>query len=245
MIDLRLRVKSRSQRHVLSFNPRHKSATSPRTHHKPESTSPGQLAFGQCHIFRRNVFSYTRGSPSSLWGVSYERSTTSKVDSVSYVDRRRRYVYGPGVGDSVTWIRFDREWSRTVPILKACTNPLCRQALQPGQNRCVCGYYRPGTRPKTKARPNASRRGYDHEWRKLRTQVLSEEPNCRTCGAPAIIVDHIIPIRSGGARLDRANCQSQCRPCHGRKTNQSDGGFGNPRGGVSRRRQRPVPKGVL
>jgi 5-methylcytosine-specific restriction protein A len=37
---------------------------------------------------------------------------------------------------------------------------------------------------------------------------------------PARVVDHITPIKKGGARLDPANFQSLCNPCHGKKTAQ-------------------------
>ena len=57
----------------------------------------------------------------------------------------------------------------------------------------------------------------DPEWRRLRAQVLREEPLCRSCGAPATDVDHIIPRAKGGTH-HRANLQSLCRPCHRTKT---------------------------
>jgi 5-methylcytosine-specific restriction protein A len=34
----------------------------------------------------------------------------------------------------------------------------------------------------------------------------------------ATLVDHIVPIRDGGAILDPANCQPLCRRCHDLKT---------------------------
>lgn len=43
---------------------------------------------------------------------------------------------------------------------------------------------------------------------------------CKAKGrvTPATEVDHIVPLRQGGARLDRSNLQSLCRPCHAQKT---------------------------
>lgn len=34
----------------------------------------------------------------------------------------------------------------------------------------------------------------------------------------ASMVDHIVPLRAGGARLDPRNLESQCYPCHGKKS---------------------------
>jgi 5-methylcytosine-specific restriction protein A len=34
----------------------------------------------------------------------------------------------------------------------------------------------------------------------------------------ARVVDHVVPIKDGGARLDWANLESLCVPCHNRKT---------------------------
>ena len=55
-------------------------------------------------------------------------------------------------------------------------------------------------------------------WRKLRTRFIKANPLCNICGYPAKIVDHIIEIRDGGAKLDSANLQSLCQTCHNRKT---------------------------
>ena len=67
-------------------------------------------------------------------------------------------------------------------------------------------------------RPSASGEGYDVEWREFRAWYLPRHPRCRRCGATATVVDHKIPLRAGGARLDPRNAQSLCAPCHARKT---------------------------
>jgi 5-methylcytosine-specific restriction endonuclease McrA len=61
-------------------------------------------------------------------------------------------------------------------------------------------------------------------WRTLRERALSRDGRiCVTpnCGAPAKVVDHIIPRREGG-RDDLVNLRSLCRSCdnrrHGRKS---------------------------
>ena len=56
------------------------------------------------------------------------------------------------------------------------------------------------------------RRGYGYAHRKLRKQVLSEEPNCRSCGDPANVLDHIKPMFLGGETV-RENGQGLCTPC--------------------------------
>jgi 5-methylcytosine-specific restriction endonuclease McrA len=66
-----------------------------------------------------------------------------------------------------------------------------------------------------KQRPSARARGYDAEWERARADWLAAYPSCRRCGAPATLVDHIIPIRKAPhRRLDRTNFQSLCTPCH-------------------------------
>ena len=65
-------------------------------------------------------------------------------------------------------------------------------------------------------RPSSLARGFDRAWRKLRAQVLREEPWCRRCGRESTEVDHRIP-RSQGGTDDRENLQGVCKPCHSRK----------------------------
>lgn len=54
-------------------------------------------------------------------------------------------------------------------------------------------------------------------------QVLADEPCCRQCASTGITklateVDHIKPLRFGGAPLDRENLQPLCHACHSAKT---------------------------
>lgn len=68
-------------------------------------------------------------------------------------------------------------------------------------------------------------------WRRLRAQVLAEEPLCRLCApkvTAATVVDHIDGDSWNNAR---SNLQPLCASCHGIKTARDDGGFGNPRQG--------------
>lgn len=66
-------------------------------------------------------------------------------------------------------------------------------------------------------------RGYGTAWDKLRAQVLTAEPLCRSClnehgrATAATQVDHIKPKADGGTD-DIDNLQPLCRPCHDRKS---------------------------
>lgn len=72
-------------------------------------------------------------------------------------------------------------------------------------------------------RPPPSKRGYDRRWMRLRRWFLARHPLCAHClkrgfTTPATEVDHIKPLREGGARLDQSNLQALCKSCHSRKT---------------------------
>lgn len=63
-------------------------------------------------------------------------------------------------------------------------------------------------------------------WFKLRRRILDREPFCRECVRQdpdsielATMVDHIIPIKQGGEKLDVNNCQPLCEKCHAKKRN--------------------------
>jgi 5-methylcytosine-specific restriction protein A len=66
-------------------------------------------------------------------------------------------------------------------------------------------------------------------WRRIRTQVLAEEPLCRMCAArglvvPATDVDHIQDSRADYSDDNsRSNLQSLCHSCHSIKTARSMG----------------------
>jgi len=60
-------------------------------------------------------------------------------------------------------------------------------------------------------------------WQQCRAAYLRAHPVCVTCRArgmtiAAVVVDHMVPIKDGGARFDWSNLQSLCVPCHNRKT---------------------------
>ncbi len=60
-------------------------------------------------------------------------------------------------------------------------------------------------------------------WRNLRRQKLRQMPLCEICYAEgriekAVMVDHKIEIKDGGAALDIENLTSICHACHNKKT---------------------------
>ena len=62
-----------------------------------------------------------------------------------------------------------------------------------------------------------------HEWDKMRKKVkplvfAAHGSDCRSCGAKADTIDHIIPISRGGTN-DFVNLRPMCRPCNARKKN--------------------------
>lgn len=64
-------------------------------------------------------------------------------------------------------------------------------------------------------------------WRKLRKVVLNDNPLCIHClkediVTQADVVDHIVPIKMGGASLDQKNLQGLCHPHHNKKTHDEN-----------------------
>lgn len=69
-------------------------------------------------------------------------------------------------------------------------------------------------------------------WRNKRKEYLTEHPFCEECRksgilAPAQMVDHIKPIKHGGALLDDNNLQALCNRCHSRKSIEEGSRYGN------------------
>ena len=60
---------------------------------------------------------------------------------------------------------------------------------------------------------------YNGPWPKLRLRILERDNyDCQirspACTKKATQVDHIVPVRKGGARYDPANLRAACRPCN-------------------------------
>lgn len=100
-----------------------------------------------------------------------------------------------------------------------CTHEACIAIVPAGTVGGRC--------PKHARRASASRRGYGREWKRIRDQVLADEPKCVACNAaPATQVDHVLPLADGGTN-ERDNLQPLCVRCHSAKTAKQDGGFGH------------------
>ena len=82
-----------------------------------------------------------------------------------------------------------------------------------------------------------ARRGFDAElgfyqsvrWREVRAAFLRQHPVCGACEqlgrvVPAVVADHVTPLKDGGARFDTANLQALCISCHNRKTARETAG---------------------
>lgn len=67
-------------------------------------------------------------------------------------------------------------------------------------------------------------------WRRLREQVLREEPVCRWCRSrPSTVVDHILPLsRYPELAHDRTNLTGSCQPCNSSKHNRVPGQWQPP-----------------
>ena len=64
-------------------------------------------------------------------------------------------------------------------------------------------------------RPTARQRGYTRSWDKERAQYLLANTRCRRCGAPATVVDHIMPHKGNMVLFwNMANWQPLCLRCH-------------------------------
>lgn len=63
-------------------------------------------------------------------------------------------------------------------------------------------------------------------WDSLALRIRERDDyECRVCGEWGNEVDHIVPVRQGGAMWDEDNLQVLCSPCHIQKTRKEHGGF--------------------
>lgn len=96
-----------------------------------------------------------------------------------------------------------------------CAVTGCPELVPSGTSRCAAHQAVQG-RQLSASRPSVAARGYGAAHRRWRTAILSRDPYCVRClqhGAivPAVIADHIVPIRVGGAQYDPANGQGLCQ----------------------------------
>ena len=113
---------------------------------------------------------------------------------------------------------------------RPCSRAGCRRLV--GRKGCDCG--KAQTQDYDRKRENSTKRGYGYRWRKVRLVHLRMEPLCRFCDAEGMTVgatevDHIVPIREGGAHFDHDNLRSLCKSCHSKRTARDNGSFGRRR----------------
>ena len=89
---------------------------------------------------------------------------------------------------------------------RPCAKQGCPNLIPIGQTYCEA-------HRKKDTRPNAARRGYGAKWQKIRAGNLRVYKTCAKCGAPAIDVHHIVPLKNGGTN-EWSNLQPLCRKCH-------------------------------
>jgi 5-methylcytosine-specific restriction enzyme A len=101
--------------------------------------------------------------------------------------------------------------------MRVCSHPACHEIVDRG--------YCDSHRPRKPSGPSGTR-GYEApRWRRLRREVLRDQPTCR-CGRPARDVHHLDGQGlNGPLAYDRINLEALCRPCHSRIT-ASTVGFG-------------------
>ena len=89
---------------------------------------------------------------------------------------------------------------------------------------------RPNWLPKKESKPYTSATFYHSvAWRALRGKYIKENPLCAECKrlgviTPGTVIDHIVPIRKGGAALDERNLQTLCTRHHAIKTGKEQHG---------------------
>ena len=103
-----------------------------------------------------------------------------------------------------------------------CAAPGCAALVEPGRTRCRVHEHQ-RQRADRAQRGSAARQGYGRDWQQVRADYARAHPWCEPCLAvgqrvPVAIVDHRVPIKRGGARLDPRNLESQCRSHHALKT---------------------------
>lgn len=99
---------------------------------------------------------------------------------------------------------------------KYCAAYPCKRLVPAGQSYCA------------EHRPSISKKKTDSfystaQWQRFRAWYRTKHPFCEEClkhdqFVPMAIVDHIVEIKDGGAKLSEGNCQSLCRSCHQKKT---------------------------
>lgn len=106
---------------------------------------------------------------------------------------------------------------------RPCSKPGCRALTRGGAPRCEL-HAEPSRSGSRDPFYNTGR------WRAARRCYLVKHPTCAACGAPASVVDHVVPRQlRPDLEWESGNWQALCHPCHARKGAAGDGWLGNPR----------------
>jgi 5-methylcytosine-specific restriction endonuclease McrA len=101
-------------------------------------------------------------------------------------------------------------------IHRPCQHPGCGEYAAPHETRCP-----PHVRIEDGKIDRKGKTLYrSAAWRRVRREVLKAHPWCQApdCTNMAFAVDHIVPLREGGAKLARSNLQALCARHHSQKT---------------------------
>ena len=112
-----------------------------------------------------------------------------------------------------------------------CRVPDCRQRTRDGY--CSEHQQQRYQRAADRYRGTPAERGYDQDWRRLRTAYYRQHPFCEDCleqgvhTSEHIEVDHVIPIAvRPDLRLQWSNLRSRCRSHHQAKTHRDRQTYG-------------------
>lgn len=102
---------------------------------------------------------------------------------------------------------------------RPCTHPGCPRLTHNGK----CDAHRKQAYREQNQRRHADPAKDDRlyslaAWKRLRAAFLRAHPLCVECGAIGTIVDHVRPVRDGGAVYDPDNLQTLCVRDHNAKT---------------------------
>lgn len=98
-----------------------------------------------------------------------------------------------------------------------CKNSRCPKRALPGEQFCR---EHKKTHDRIRQRDDYDKFYHSAIWRKARRLFLNLNPLCEEegCNKPANTVDHIQPIREGGAPLNPENLRAYCRSHHSAKS---------------------------
>ena len=75
-----------------------------------------------------------------------------------------------------------------------------------------------GSHQSSKQRLERNKFYQSYAWRQLRSMFIKRNPLCVECEGIGQVVDHIVPIKSGGDPLEWDNLQTMCHRCHNVKS---------------------------